>query len=402
MTPFAPRMSRIEPSPASRLRAQAQALRAAGRDVIVLTSGDLDFPSPDHVIAAAHAAMLRGDTKYSTVDGTAALKDAVRAKFRRENDLDYNPDEVFVANGSTQIIFNAFFATVAAGDEVIVPTPCWASYLDQVRLADGDPVPVPCLPQHGFRLRPEDLEAAITARTRWVVLNNPVNPTGAVYGRAELAGLAEVLLRHASVWILADDLYEHIVFDGRRCATIAAVEPKLKARTLTANGVAKTYAMMGWHIGYAGGPAALIREMVKIQSQSTAAASTVGQAAALAALTGPQELVAKRAAALAARREAFVAHLNRSPGLSCALPEGTFYVFVSCAGVIGKRGPDGRQIETDRDVAAYLLDAADTAVVPGDDCGLSPYFRGSFALPPERLAEVGARIERACAALHDR
>jgi aspartate aminotransferase len=326
----------------------------------------------------------------------------VRAKFQRENDLEYGPDEVVVANGSTQIIFNAFFATVAAGDEVIVPTPSWAPYLDQVRLADGTPVTVPCSPKHGFKLQPEDLEAAITARTRWVVINSPTNPTGAVYGRAELAGLAAVLLRHPSVWILADDLYEHIVFDGRRCTTIAAVEPRLKARTLTVNGVAKTYAMMGWHIGYGGGPAELIQEMVKIQSQTTSAASTVGQAAALAALTGPQDLVAERAAVLAIRRDAFVSRLNRSPGLSCVLPEGAFYVFVSCAGVIGKRLPDGRVIETDRDVAAYLLDAADTAVVPGEDCGLSPYFRGSIALPPERLAEAGTRIERACAALRDR
>jgi len=400
MPPFAPRMSRIRLSPASTLRAQAQALRATGRDVIALTAGDLDFPTPSHVLAAAHAAALRGETKYTTVDGTAALKDAVRLKFRRENNLDYRRDEVVIANGSTQVIFNAFLATVEAGDEVVVPRPSWEPYLDQVRLAGGDPVTIACASENGFRLRPEALDAAITARTRWVVINNPTNPTGVVYTGAELAALGKVLLAHPSVFVLADDLYEHIVFDGRRCETIAAVEPRLKSRTLTVNGVAKAYSMMGWHIGYGGGPAALIQEMVKVQSQSTSAASSIGQAAALAALTGPQELLAERAAALAQRRDAFVARLNRCPGLSCAAPEGTFYLFVSCAGLIGRRRPGGKVIETDRDLAAYLLDAVDVAVVPGTDCGLPHYFRASFALPQERLAEAAARIERACGDLH--
>lgn len=399
MSLFAPRMNCIKLSPASLLRSQVQALRTAGRDVIALTSGDLDFPTPDHVVAAAHSAALRGETKYTTVDGKPALKDAIRLKFQRDNHLDYGPDEVLVANGSTQVIFNAFFATVNAGDEVVVPRPSWEPYLDQVRLAGGNPIVVRCAQNNGFKLRPEDLDAAITERTRWVVINSPNNPTGAVYTRAELAGLAAVLLRHSSVYVLADDLYEHIVFDGRQRETIAAVEPRLKARTLTVNGVAKSYAMMGWHIGFGGGPEGLIREMVKIQSQSTSAASSIGQAAAVAALTGPQDLLSERAATLASRRDAFVARLNRCPGLSCPYPEGTFYLFVSCAGLIGAHTPDGKNIETDRDFAAYLLDAADVAVVPGEDCGLSPYFRGSFAHPPERLAEAGARIERACLAL---
>ena len=376
-------------------------MRAAGRDVIALTSGDLDFPTPEHVVTAAHAAALRGETKYTTVDGTPALKDAVRLKFWRDNGLDYGPDEVLVANGSTQVIFNAFFATLALGDEVVVPRPSWEPYLDQVRLAGGSPVAVPVAQNNSFKLQPDDLEAAITPRTRWVVINSPNNPTGAVYTRDELAALAQVLLRHPSVLILADDLYEHIVFDGRRCESIAAVEPRLKARTLTVNGVAKAYAMMGWHIGYGAGPAALIHEMVKVQSQTTSAASSIGQAAAVAALTGPQGLLAERAVILAARRDALVARLNRCPGLACSPPEGTFYLFVSCAGLIGKRAPDGRAIATDRDVAAYLLGAADVAVVPGEDCGLSPYFRVSFALPPERLAEAVTRIECACAALDD-
>jgi aspartate aminotransferase len=397
----APRMSRIKLSPASMLRSQAQALRAAGRDVIALSSGDLDFPTPDHVVAAAHAAALQGDTKYSTIDGTATLKEAVRLKFRRDNDLDYAADEVVIANGSTQIIFNAFFATIDAGDEVVVPRPSWEPYLDQVRLAGGEPVLVRCGQNNAFKLQPEDLEAAITPRTRWVVINSPNNPTGAVYTRAELGALADVLLRHPSVLILADDLYEHIVFEGLRAETIAAVEPQLKSRTLTVNGVAKAYAMMGWHIGYGAGPSMLIREMVKIQSQTTSAASSIGQAAAVAALIGPQDLLAERAATLAERRDELVARLNRCPGLSCSPPAGTFYLFVSCAGLIGKCTPGGSVIETDRDVATYLLGAADVAVVAGEDCGLSPYFRGSFALPAERLAEAAVRIERACTALCD-
>lgn len=399
MSSFAARITRIQASPSSVLRRQAQALRAAGRDIIVLTSGDLDFSTPDHVVAAAHAAALRGETKYTTVEGTAELRQAVRAKFSRENGLEYGPDDVIVANGSTQIIFNAFIATLDHGDEVVVPTPCWAPYLDQVKLAEGSPIAVPCSQNYGFKLRPQDLDAAITQRTRWVIINNPVNPTGAVYGEAELGELAEVLLAHNNVRVLADDLYEHITFDGRRCKTIAAVEPRLKERTLTVNGVAKTYAMMGWRIGYAGGSAALIREMSKVQSQTSSAASSIGQAAALAALSGPQDAVAQRAATLAARRERIVAQINRCVGLTCTPPEGTFYLFVSCAGLIGKRTPDGSNLKSDRDVAGYLLNTADVAVVPGEHLGLSPYFRISFALPRERLGEAGARIERACAAL---
>jgi aspartate aminotransferase len=392
-------MDNIKPSPASRLRAQVQALRASGRDIIPLSSGDLDFPTPGHIVAAAHKAALHGETKYTTADGTTVLKDAVCAKFRRENNLDFGPDEILVANGSTQVIFNAFFATVGAGDEVVVPRPSWEPYLDQVRLAGGDPIPVLCGQNNGFRLQPQDLEAAITPRTRWVVINNPTNPTGVVYTRDELADLAAVLLRHPEVQVLADDLYEHIVFEGRRVETISAVEPRLKARTLTVNGVAKSYSMMGWHIGFGGGPRSLIAEMIKVQSQTTSAASSIGQAAAVAALTGPQDLLLERATVLARRRDEFVAQLNRCPGLFCPLPEGTFYLFMSCAGLIGAQTQDGRRLETDRDVAAYLLEAANVAVVPGADCGMSPYLRASFAHPAERLAEAGKRIERACHAL---
>jgi aspartate aminotransferase len=398
---LSPRVERVAASPASILRRRARELRDAGRDVIVLSAGDLDFATPDHVVAAAHGAMERGETRYTNVDGTPELKDAVRATFERQNGLVYGRDEIIVCNGSTQVMFNALLATLRPGDKVIVPSPYWAPYLDQVRLTDGTPVVVPCPQNNGFKLRPEDLRAAITARTRWVILNNPVNPSGAIYSAADLAALAEVLLEHPDVWTLADGLYEHIVFDGRRAPTMAEAEPRLKSRTLTVGGVAKTYAMMGWRIGYAGGPAALIAAMNKIQSQTTAGASSISQAAALAALSGPQALIAERAAILARKRDRFAAMLNQCDGLSCILPEGTFYLLVSCTGVIGKRTPQGRRIDTDRDFATYLLEAADLVVFPGEDLGISPYIRVSFAVPAETIEEAGRRIKRACAGLRD-
>jgi aspartate aminotransferase len=393
---LSPRMGRIQASPASVLRRRAQELRAAGRDVIELSSGNLDFATPDHVIAAAHDAARRGDVGYTNVDGTPELKDAVRAQFKRQNGLCYERDEIIVGSGSTQALFNALLATLATGDEVIVPAPYWGSYLDQVRLTDGTPVVVPCSQNNGFKLRPDDLQAAITARTRWVIINNPVNPTGAVYSSSELAAIAEVLLQYPDIWIMADGLYEHIVFGGQRAPTLAEIEPRLKPRTLTVSGVAKSYAMMGWRIGYAGGPAALIREMVKIQSQTTSCASSISQAAAVAALTGPQDLLRERAAVLETKRNAFVDLLNGCAGLSCTAPEGTFYLLVACAGLIGKRTPGGQTIETDRDVAAYLLEAVDVAVFPGTDCGLSPYVRVSFANPLQTIEDAGRRIARAC------
>jgi len=392
-------MGRIAASPAAVLRRRARELRAAGRDVIELSSGDVDFATPAHVVAAAAEGARRGETRYTNADGTPELKDAVRAALRREHGLDFERDEIIVTAGSAQALFEALFATLAPGDEVIVPTPCWPSYVEQVRLADGTPVLLPCAPEHGFRLRPEQLEAAITARTRWLVLNNPVNPTGVTYSADELAAFAEVLHRHPQVWVLADGLYQHIVFDGGRAPTIAEVAPRLRERTITVGGVAKSYAMMGWRVGWAAGPAAIVREMTKIQSQTTSCASSISQAAALAALTGPQALLAERADVLAERRDAFVRLLSRCEGLACAAPEGTFYLFASCAGVIGRRTPDGRTIETDRDFAAYLLDNVDVAVVPGADLGLSPYVRMSFANPHAVLDDAARRIERACAAL---
>lgn len=397
LTPsHSPRMDRIQPSPASRLRRRAIELRATGRDVIELSSGDLDFATPDHVIAAAHEAALCGGTRYTDIAGTAELRDAVRATFERQNGLTYARDNIIICSGSSQALFNALLATLTPGDEVIIPAPYWAPYLDQVRLADGVPMVVPCPQNNGFKLRPDDLRAAITPRTRWVIINNPVNPTGAVYAPAELAALAEVLLDHPEIWIMTDGLYEHIVFGGGHAPTIAEVAPRLKPRTLTVSGVAKSYAMMGWRIGYAGGPAELIQDMVKIQSLTTLNASSISQAAAVAALTGPQQLLQDRVGLLEQRRDAFVALLNGCEGLSCPTPEGTFYLFVSCAALIGKHTPGGQRIGSDRDLAAYLLETVDVAVLPGTDCGLSPYIRVSCANSLQIIEDAGRRIARAC------
>jgi aspartate aminotransferase len=399
MPALAPRMSGIHALPASRLRRRARELRAAGRDIIELSSGNLDFATPDHVIAAAHAAALRGETRYTDVDGTPELKQAVRAAIKRNHHLSYAQDEIVICNGSTQALFNALLATLAQAEEVIIPAPYWAPYLDQVRLCGGVPVSVPCSQNNGFKLRTDDLKAAITPRTRWLIINNPVNPSGAVYRREELAEIAAVLEQHPDIWILADGLYEEIVFDADCAPTLADVEPRLKPRTLTVGGVAKTYAMMGWRVGYAAGPAALIREMVKIQSQTTSCASSISQAAALAALDGPQDWLRERVSVLRGKRDRLVDLLNDCAGLACVAPEGTFYLLVSCAGAIGKHSPDGRRISTDRDFAAYLLEHADVAVFPGEDFGLSPYLRVSFANPYAVLEDAGRRLKRACARL---
>jgi aspartate aminotransferase len=394
-----PRTRDIGASPASILRRRARELREAGRDIIELSSGNLDFATPDHVIAAAHAAALRGDTRYTDVDGTPELKAAVRAALLRNNGLSYAQDEVVISNGSTQVLFNALLATLAPADEVVVPAPYWAPYLDQVLLAGGTPVIVPCPQNNGFKLRPHDLRAAITAQTRWLIINNPVNPSGAVYCADELSAIADVLLEHPQVWVLADGLYEHIVFEGGRAPTIAEVEPRLKQRTLTVSGVAKTYAMMGWRIGYAAGPKALIGQMVNIQSQTTSCPSSISQAAAIAALNGPQELLRERASILRAKRDRFVEILNGCAGLACKAPEGTFYLLVSCAGLIGKHAADGSQVDTDRNFANYLLESADIAAFPGEDCGLSPYIRISFANPESIIEQAGRRLKVACAGL---
>ncbi|TSP11858.1 pyridoxal phosphate-dependent aminotransferase [Cupriavidus campinensis] len=393
---IAERLNRIKPSPSSMAGQRARELRAAGRDIIGLTSGEPDFDTPQNVCEAATRAMSASQTKYTDVGGTPELRAAIADKFRRDNRLDYAPNELIVGTGGKQIIFNAFMCTVQAGDEVIVPAPYWVSYPDIVLLAEGKPVFVNCLPENAFKLTPAQLEAAITPRTRWLVLNAPNNPSGATYSYAELKGLAEVLLRHPHVWVMTDDIYEHILYDGREFATIAQVEPALKERTLTINGVSKAYAMTGWRIGYGGAPAALVKTMVKLQSQSTSNPSSISQAAALEALTGPQDFIAERSRVFQSRRDAVVTALNSMPGITCHAPEGAFYVFPSCAALLGKTTPDGKRIETDEDFVMYLLDAQNLAVLQGGAYGVSPFFRISFATSMQRLEAGLARLRTAC------
>lgn len=399
MSFIAARLNRIKPSPSSMAGQRARELRASGRDIVGLTSGEPDFDTPPNVCEAVVRAMANSQTKYTDVGGTPELKAAIREKFRRDNGLDYAGSEIIVGTGGKQIIFNALMCTVDAGDEVIVPTPYWVSYPDIVLLADGRPVLVPCSPDNGFKLRAEDLERAITPKTRWLVLNAPNNPSGATYSHAELKALAEVLVRHPQVWIMTDDIYEHILYDGRRFATIAQVEPELKARTLTINGVSKAYAMTGWRIGYGGAPPELVKAMVKLQSQSTSNASSISQAAALEALNGPQDFIAERTAIFQQRRDIVVAELNRIPGISCHVPEGAFYVFPSCAGVMGRATPEGKLLASDEDFVLYLLEAQNLAVLQGDAYGVSPFFRISFATSVPKLQEGLRRLRLACEAL---
>jgi aspartate aminotransferase len=399
MAQIADRLARIKPSPTIAVSTKARELKAAGRDVIGLGAGEPDFDTPENIKEAAIAAIRSGDTKYTAVDGTPALKAAICAKFKRENDLDYTPDEVTVGTGGKQVLYNALMATLNPGDEVIIPAPFWVSYPDMVLLAEGEPVAVPCSQNNAFKLRPEDLEAAITPNTKWLVLNSPSNPTGAAYSREEMKALTDVLLRHPHVMVMTDDIYEHLIYDGFEFVTPAQVEPKLKDRTLTINGVSKAYAMTGWRIGYAAGPVALIKAMAKIQSQSTSNPSSISQAAAVEALNGPQDFIAERGEAFRERRNMVVELLNLCPGLHCTKPEGAFYVYPSCAGAIGKTTPDGKTIVSDGDFVTYLLEAEGVAVVQGEAFGLSPYFRVSYATSTEALREACARIKRACEAL---
>ena len=375
---------------------RSRALKAAGHDVVGLTAGEPDFDTPPNVVEAVVRAMAASKTKYTDIGGTPELKAAVCAKFLRENQLSYSTSEVIVGTGGKQVIFNALMATVQKGVEVIVPAPFYVSYPDIVLLAGGTPVPVMCPPEKGFKLQPEDLERAITPRTRWLVLNAPNNPSGAVYSRQELRALAEVLIRHPHVWVLSDDIYEHVMFDGREFCTMAQVAPELKERTLTVNGVSKAYAMTGWRIGYCGAPAELIKAITKLQSQSTSNPSSIGQAAALEALTGPQGFIAERTKIFQDRRDAVVAQLNAIPGVTCHSPEGAFYVFPSCAGLLGKKAPDGRVIKTDEDFVLYLLDAEKLAGVHGAAYGCAPFFRFSFATSMAVLDEGCTRLKRAC------
>jgi aspartate aminotransferase len=393
-------LKRIKPSPTIAVTNKAAELKAAGRDVIGLGAGEPDFDTPDHVKEAAIAAIRAGDTKYTAVDGTKALKTAIAAKFKRDNGLDYAVEQVTVNVGGKQTIYNAMMATLNPGDEVIIPAPYWVSYPDIVLLAGGVPIPIKTTLEDNFIVQPEALERAITPRTRWLILNSPSNPSGAAYTRAQLKALADVLMRHPHVWVLTDDMYEHILFDGFEFATIAQVEPALYERTLTMNGASKAYAMTGWRIGYAAGPVPLIKAIAKIQSQSTSNPSSISQAATVAALNGPQEFLKQRAEAFRERRDLVVSMLNQTAGaLSCPRPQGAFYVYPSCAGMIGKTTPAGTVLQTDEDVAGYLLEARGVAVVHGEAFGLSPYFRISYATSVSILEDACRRIQEACGAL---
>ncbi len=379
--------------------ARAAEMKRQGAPVIILGAGEPDFDTPEHIKTAAAAAMQAGETKYTALGGSDALKQAVREKFRRDNGLDYGLDEIIAGTGAKEILFDAFMASLDPGDEVIIPTPYWTSYADIIRIAGGEPVLVPCGDDTGFRLTAEKLEAAITPRTRWLLLNSPSNPAGAGYGAADYRPLLEVLLRHPEVWLMADDMYEHITYGGFEFVTPAQLEPRLKERILTVNGVSKAYAMTGWRLGYAGGPRDLIAAMKVVQSQSTSHPSSISQAAAVAALTGPQDVLAERRASFKARRDLVVEALNSLEGISCPVPEGAFYTFANCAGVLGKRTPEGRVLETDADFCAYLLEQHHVAMVPGRAFGISPYFRISYATSEAELRQALDRIATAVAAL---
>jgi aspartate aminotransferase len=392
-------LQRIKPSATIGVTQKARELARAGRNVISLGAGEPDFDTPDNIKEAAIKAIREGKTKYTDIDGIPELKEAICAKFKRENGLDYQPNQVNVSPGGKPVIYNAFVATLNPGDEVIVPAPYWVSYPDMALLAGGVPVFVAAGAETGFKLRPDDLEKAITPKTRWLIINSPSNPTGAAYTAAELKALAEVLLRHPHVWILTDDMYEHLVFDDFKFATIAAVEPRLYDRTLTMNGVSKAYAMTGWRIGYAAGPQALIKAMAKVMSQSTSNPTSVSQYAAVEALNGPQDFIRERAKVFQARRDLVVSMLNQANGLMCPTPEGAFYVYPSCKGLIGKKTPGGKVIQTDEDFASELLEAEGVAVVHGAAFGLSPFFRISYATSTEILEDACGRIQRFCASL---
>ena len=400
-TAFRPadRINAIGVSGIVRINQAANELQRQGQPVIVLGLGEPDFDTPIHVQEAAQQAMARGETHYTALDGTPALKAAIQLKFRRDNGLEFATNEITVGAGAKQVIYNALMASLNPGDEVILPAPYWTSYADMVLIAGGVPVVVPCSEAHGFLLTAEQLEAAITPRTRWVFTNSPSNPSGAAYSAEQLQPLLDVVLRHPQVWVLADDIYEHILYDGRAFATPAMVVPALRERTLTVNGISKSYAMTGWRIGYGAGPRALIAAMAVVQSQATSCASSISQAAAVAALTGPQDIVAERCREFQARRDLVVASLNASPGLRCRVPEGAFYTFASCEGVLGRTTPGGATLRTDADFCDYLLREFHVAVVPGSMLGLSPYFRISYAASMADLQEACARIRRACEAL---
>jgi aspartate aminotransferase len=392
-------LDRIQPSATLMMTKLANELTAEGRDIIALAAGEPDFDTPENVKEAGIQAIREGQTKYTSVDGTPALKQAIMAKFKRENGLDYKADQILICSGGKHVLFNALMATVNPGDEVIIPAPYWVTYPDIVLLAGGKPVFIEAGPEAGFRITPEQLEAAITPKTKWLIFNSPSNPTGAAYAEAHLRPLCEVLMRHPQVWVLTDDMYEHLVYDDFRFTTVAQVEPRLYERTLTVNGVSKAYCMTGWRIGFAGGPAPLIKAMVKLQSQSTSNACSISQAASVEALNGPKDFIPAHNQVFKERRDLVVSMLNQASGIDCPTPEGAFYVYPSCAGCLGKSTPDGTVIENDLVFAAKLLEAEGVAVVHGEAFGLSPHFRISYATATEVLEQACQRIQRFCASL---
>ena len=396
---LSPRLSRIILSPSTMAAQKVRDLRAAGRDIIGLTIGEPDFNTPEHVKRAVVAAMDRNETKYPPIFGIPQLREAVRRKFIRDNGLDYAVDQIMVGTGSKQILFNTLLATLEAGDEVIIPAPYWISYLDMTLVADGTPVVIDCSMENGFKITPQQLEAAITPRSKWLMINSPGNPSGAIYSRSELLALAEVLRRHPQVWILSDDIYEHLRFDGVEFCTMAQVAPDLVDRTLTVNGVSKAYAMTGFRLGFAAGPRELINAMVKLQSQSTAGVNSLSQWAAVEALDGPQEFIAERAAAFQERRDRLLEILNAVPGISCDRPQGAFYLFPRVAGLIGRRTPQGKALENEQDIVLHLLEHAGVAVVQGAAYGVSPHMRISIAYSLDSVIEGGRRIAKAVAEL---
>ncbi len=393
-------LARVKPSPTIAVTTKAAELKAAGRDIIGLGAGEPDFDTPQNIKDAAVAAIAAGKTKYTAVDGIPELKRAICEKFRRENGLDYRTTQISVGTGGKQILYNALMATLNPGDEVVIPAPYWVSYPDMVLLAGGTPVPAEASLQTGYKLMPDQLEAAITPKTKWLIFNSPSNPTGAGYSRDELKALTDVLLRHPHVWVMTDDMYEHLVFDGFEFCTPAQVEPALYDRTLTCNGVSKAYAMTGWRIGYAGGPEDLIAAMRKVQSQSTSNPCTISQWAAVEALTGPQDFLADNNKVFQRRRDLVVGLLNEAPGVTCPVPEGAFYVYPSIAGCIGKTSAGGTLIDNDEAFATALLEETGVAVVFGAAFGLSPNFRVSYATSDDALSEACGRIGRFCAGLN--
>ena len=392
------RIARTRISASAAAAQRARELRAAGVDIIELAQGEPDFNTPEHVIEAATRAMREGQTHYTQVDGTPALKAAIIAKFKRENGLEFKPENVSAGAGGKQILHNVLLATLNPGDEVVIPAPSWVAYADITHYAEGVPVWVPTRPENGFKLRAGELERAITPRTKWLMLNSPSNPSGAVFSAEELKALAGVLERHPGVWTISDDMYEHVLFDGRKFATLAAVAPQLAGRIFTVNGCSKTYAMTGWRLGYGAGPVELVRAMARLQAQSSLNPSSVSQAAAVAALNGPQDIVRERNAIFQSRRDALVRRLKAIPGLACEPPEGAFYVYVSCAGWLGRRTAQGRKLENDAEVTAWLLESG-LALPNGAGYGLSPYFRVSFAAEQALLDRACDRLAAAAATL---